>query len=75
MDVMSILALVAKGVSMASSAISIGSEAATAVPRIIEAIKNITSKDPEKVTEEDMDKTEAELDSLLDEFNLPLEGE
>lgn len=69
MDVMAILALVAKGVSVISALISAGESAAPA----IEVVKNlITGAQKGSVTPEQLAQTEALLDSMIDDFNLEL---
>ena len=85
MDPLTILSLVATGVKIISSlvqpggAIASGADAASGllvaggpVDRAITAVRRLTDKAPEEVTDQDLDEVEQELDALLDEFNLPM---
>lgn len=66
MDIAGIFALVTKGLTIAQTVW----ENRDLALQAIDAVKNIVSKD--KPTQADIDKTEAELDALLAEFNAPL---
>lgn len=70
MDVMAIMALVMKGVSIAEALISAGKSAVpalTAVKNLVEKAKGGT------ITDEEMLDVEDQLDDLIDQFNLPIE--
>ena len=74
MNVAEVMALAVKGVQIIQVLIETGKDAMPA----IEALKNVFSKQPSEVTNEELLQTEAVLDSLLAEFNEPLpraEGE
>jgi hypothetical protein len=69
MDVMAILTLIAKGVSIVEMAIEAGKNAAPA----IEIVKNlITGAKTGTMTQEELDSIEAQLDAAIDEFNEPI---
>lgn len=67
MDIAAILAIVTKGVSVASALITAGQSAAPAFA----ALQNLF-KAKETITQADMDAADAILDGLLDDFNLEL---
>lgn len=66
MDLMTILALVTKGLTVAETLW----ENRDLAFQAITAVKNIVSK--KEITAADIASTEAELDTLLTEFNAPL---
>ncbi len=69
MDIVAILALIAKGVSIAETLIAAGQSAGPA----IEVIKNlVTGAQTGKVTQDTLDKNEAVLDALIEDFNEPI---
>lgn len=69
MDIMAILALVLKGVSVVEAVVAAGQEAAPAIT----AIKDlITGAQNGSVTQAQLDSTEATLDAMIDDFNLDL---
>lgn len=69
MGALAILALVEKGMMIISALIEAGKSAAPAIEAVTNLVKNGQAGE---VSEEDLDKTEALLDSLIDEFNLDL---
>ncbi len=69
MDVMAILTLIAKGVSIVEMAIEAGKNAAPA----IEIVKNlVTGAKTGTMTQSELDAIEAQLDAAIDEFNAPI---
>lgn len=69
MDVASILALVAKGVTVITALV----EAKQPIETAVQAVQNIIAKGRGgTVTDQDLDQTEAVLDAQIDEFNLDL---
>lgn len=69
MDIIAILALVAKGLSIATAAIEVGKNAIPAV----EAVKDlVTAAQTGNVTDQQLTDTEEALDSMLDDFNKPI---
>ncbi len=69
MDIVAILALVAKGISVAEALYTAGQEATPA----FNALKDlITGAQKGAVSDTDLAKTEALLDSMIDDFNLDL---
>jgi len=69
MDVASVIALITKGVSIIEALSSAGQAIAPAIA----ALKTIFNRDRSKpITQEDLDKVEAVLDALIDEFDLDL---
>lgn len=70
MDVMAILTLVAKGVSVVEMLIDAGKNAAPA----INVVKNlITGAQQGTITDEELASLEAQLDAQIDDFNTPIE--
>lgn len=69
MDIMAILALVLKGVSVVEAVIAAGQSAAPAITVIRDLI---TGAQTGAVTQAQLDATEATLDSMIDDFNLDL---
>ncbi len=67
MDASAILALVEKGIGIASALIAAGQSAAPAWA----ALQNLFNRDT-AITQADLDHTETVLDALIDEFNTPL---
>ena len=70
MDAAAILALVEKAIGIASSLIIAGQSAAPAYQALINLFNRSGA-----ITQTDLDKTEAVLDALIDEFNVPLPPE
>lgn len=69
MNVIAILGLIAKAVSVIETAIAVGKEAAPA----IEVIKDlVTGAQTGMVTDEQLARTEALLDSMMANFNTPI---
>lgn len=69
MDVLAIMALVAKGISVISALIAAEQSAEPAIKAIADLV---TGAQKGAVTQADLDKTEALLDSLIDDFNIEL---
>lgn len=69
MDIAAILALVEKGVTIISALIEAGQ---TATPAIVALKDLVTGARKGTVTDAELDKTEAILDGLIDDFNLEL---
>lgn len=69
MDILAVLALVNKGITVAQALIEAGKSAAPA----LEAIKNLVSTEGE-ITDEQLDAVEDILDAQIEEFNLDIEG-
>ena len=67
MDAAAILALVTQGISVASALIAAGQSAAPAW----QALQNLFNQTA-TISQADLDKTEAVLDALIDQFDLPL---
>lgn len=67
MDIDAILALVTKGISVASALITAGQSAAPAFA----ALENLF-KPKDTITQADLDAADVTLDTLLDQFNLDL---
>lgn len=69
MDIVAILALVAKGISVAEALYTAGQEAAPA----FNALKDlITGAQKGDISDADLAKTETVLDNLIDDFNIEL---
>jgi len=69
MDVLAVMALIAKGISIAETAVAVGRNAGpvfTAIKGLIDSFRNGT------VTQEQLDETEKSLDEMIDEFNEPI---
>lgn len=72
MDIAAILLLITKGISVAEALLAAGQTAAPA----FEAIKNlITGAQTGTVSDADLAATEAQLDSLIADFNTPIANE
>ena len=70
MEIAAILSLVMKGISVAEALYTAGQEAAPA----FSALKDlVTGAQNGTVTQADLDKTEALLDSLIEDFNTEIE--
>jgi hypothetical protein len=69
MDPMTILSLVEKGITVVSMLVAAGQNAAPAITALKELV---TGARKGSVTDADLDKTEAILDGLIDDFNLEL---
>lgn len=72
MDIAAILALVTKGVMVASALIDAGKNAGPAIKALMKLIGGNRDKPP---TQAEMDATEAVLDALIDEFNVEIPPE
>lgn len=69
MDIVAILALIAKGVGVIDALVTIGQNAEPA----IKAVKDlITGAQVGTVTDADLAATDATLDALIDDFNKPM---
>lgn len=69
MDIVAVLALIAKGVGVIDTLVTIGENAAPA----IKVIKNlITGAQAGTVTDADLTATEMALDSMISDFNTPM---
>lgn len=69
MDILAIMAIIAKGISIAETAIAVGKNAGPALA----AVKGlIASFHAGTVTPEELADTETSLDAMLDEFNAPI---
>jgi len=69
MDIALILDLAMKGLSVANTLITVGKNAVPA----IDAVKQLISgAQAGTLTDADLDKTEAVLDALIEDFNAPL---
>lgn len=69
MDVLAVMALIAKGISIAETAIAVGKNAGpvlTTIKGLIDSFRGGT------VTQEELDETEKSLDAMIDEFNEPI---
>ncbi len=69
MDILAVMALIAKGVSIATAAVEIGKDA---VPALTAVKDLVTSFQAGAVTPQTLADTEASLDALIDEFNAPI---
>lgn len=71
MDIAAILLLIQKGVTIAEALIAAGESAAPAFT----ALKNlITGAQKGSVSDADLDATEAQLDKLIEDFNLDIDN-
>lgn len=69
MDIVAILALVEKGMTIIGALVEAGKSAAPA----IDAIKNLVSgAQSGTVSDADLDACEAQLDQMIDDFNLDI---
>lgn len=72
MDIVAVLALISKGITVAEALYTAGEEAAPAFT----ALKNlVTGAQAGTVTDEELGKTEALLDQMMADFNTPLPPE
>jgi hypothetical protein len=71
MDVMAILDLIAKGVTVANSLIEAGQKAGPALDVILNLV---TGAKTGTVTDEQLSQAEAILDGLINDFNLPMDA-
>ena len=69
MDVAAILALILKGVSVVTALVAAGQEIAPAIKVITDLIIGAQAG---TLTEEQLDATEATLDAMIADFNLPM---
>lgn len=69
MDIVAILALVAKGITVATALLEAGQSAA---PALAALTKLVTGAQTGAVTKAQLDATEAVLDSLIADFNVEL---
>lgn len=67
MDITAILALVEKGVSIIAALIEAGQSATPAIQALQQLV---TGAKTGKITDAELDKTEAILDGMIDDFNL-----
>lgn len=69
MDIVAVLALIAKGVGIIDTLVTIGENAAPAIT----VVKNlITGAQAGTVTDAELAATEATLDSMIADFNTPM---
>lgn len=69
MDVMAIISIISKAVSVAELAIEAGK---SAIPAITVIKKLITGAEQGTITPDELTALEADLDAQIDEFNAPL---
>lgn len=69
MEIMAVLALIEKGITIANILIAAGQSAAPALDSIINLVRGTREG---AVTQQDLDKTEALLDTLIADFNTEL---
>ena len=69
MDIVAILALVAKGLGVISTLVEVG---ANAVPAIKAVTDLVTGAQSGTVTDDQLTQTEAVLDALIADFNKPI---
>jgi len=69
MDIALVLDLVMKGLSVANTLITVGKNAIPAIDAVKELIAGAQSG---TLTDADLDKTEAVLDALIEDFNKPI---
>ncbi len=70
MDIAAILALVAKGMDVITTAVAIGKEVAPAVQVVKDLVTGAQTGD---VTDAQLEATEATLDQMISDFNAPLD--
>jgi hypothetical protein len=70
MDIMLVLGLVMKGLSVVDTLITVGKNAAPAI-KVVKDL--VTGAQAGTLTDDDLTKTEAILDALIDDFNKPIE--
>lgn len=68
MDIARVLDIGMKAMTVVTSLAQQGKD----ITRAVTAAKNVFSKDAGQITDEDLDRAEAELDEMLDEFDKPL---
>lgn len=69
MDIMAILDLVSKGLSVADTLITAGQNAAPAIKAVTELV---TGAQAGTVTDQQLTDTEAALDKMISDFNTPI---
>lgn len=69
MDIMAVMALIAKAAGIASTLIDVGKNAAPAIKAITDLATGAQTGD---VTDEQLAETEATLDAMIDDFNKPM---
>lgn len=69
MDIVAILALIAKGVGVIDTLVTVGQNAAPAI-KVVKDL--ITGAQSGTVTDAELAATEATLDAMLDDFNKPI---
>jgi len=70
MDILAVLGLVQKGLGVVSTLITVGENAAPAIKSLVNLVKGAQDG---TLTADDLDRTEATLDSLIEDFNKPIE--
>jgi len=70
MDIAAILGLVAKGMSIITTAVAVGKEVAPAVKVVTDLV---TGAQAGTVTDAQLTATEVALDKMIDDFNAPLD--
>jgi len=70
MDAAAIFAIIEKGLTVVGTLIAVGQ---SATPALQALSKLVAGAQVDEVTQEDLDKTEALLDSLLADFNQPMD--
>lgn len=69
MDIDKILDLIVKGLAVVSALVTAGRDAEPAIKVVVDLV---TGAQSESVTDEQLTDTEATLDAMIAEFNLPL---
>jgi len=69
MDIMAILALVAKGVEVINTLVTVGENAAPAIKAVRDLVVGAQNG---TVTSDQLTQTEAVLDALIEDFNKPI---
>jgi hypothetical protein len=70
MDIMLVLDLVLKGLSVISTLVTVGENAAPAIKAVVSLVNGAKAG---TLTYEQINQTEADLDAMIAEFNKPLE--
>jgi hypothetical protein len=70
MDIVAVLALIAKGVGIIETLVTIGEDAAPAI-KVVKDL--ITGAQAGAVTDDELAATEKLLDSMINDFNQPLD--
>lgn len=69
MDIMAVIALISKGVSVIEMLVEAGK---SAIPAITVVKNLITGAQQGTITDDELAQAEAELDAQIDEFNAPI---